>query len=62
VGRVFGFLAVVQDDIRGCQGLVLVSRDELSVRVKIAASRELDELGIIGGGMQVWPLKSRPIA
>jgi hypothetical protein len=51
VGRVFGFLAVVQDDIRGCQGLVLVSRDELSVRVKIAASRELDELGIIGGGM-----------
>jgi hypothetical protein len=50
VGRVFGFLAVVQDDIRGCQGLVLVSRDELSVRVKIAASRELTSSESSGAG------------
>jgi hypothetical protein len=50
LGRVFGLLAIVQDDISGCQGLVLVSRDKLSVGVEIAASRALDELGMSGVG------------
>ena len=58
LGGVLCFLTITQNDVRGCERLVLVAPDELTVRADIPVACALDELTVIRGGrLHGWMLK-----